>query len=131
MTFIQFFYKFYDIEVGNLPRINQKSVKKSQPIYFKDLPDKEIIRETFKIASPMMKAIMLFSSSSGCAKAETLSLTVGDYIDAVSEYLPKRMKNIYEIIDYLKYTETINDRQFLKRMHWERTYLNLNMCRLD
>lgn len=101
MTFIQFFYKFYDIEVGNLPRINQKSVKKAQPIYFKDLPDKEIIREAFKIASPMMKAIMLFSSSSGCAKAETLSLTVGDYIDAVSEYLPKRMKNIYEIIDYL------------------------------
>ena len=26
ITIIQFFYKFYDIEIGKLPRINQKSV---------------------------------------------------------------------------------------------------------
>ncbi|WP_407431869.1 site-specific integrase [Methanobrevibacter sp.] len=101
ITIIQFFYKFYDIEVGKLPRINQKSVKKSQPIYFKDLPDKEIIREAFKIAPPLMKAIILFSASSGCAKAETLGLTIKDYIDALSEYLPRRKRDIYDIIDYL------------------------------
>lgn len=107
ITIIQFFYKFYDIEIGKLPRINQKSVKKAEPIYFKDLPDKKIIREAFKIASPLMKAIILFSCSSGCARAETLSLTVGDYIDALSEYLPNRKRDIYEIIDYLYETKDI------------------------
>lgn len=107
ITIIQFFYKFYNIEIGKLPRINQKSVKKAEPIYFKDLPDKKIIREAFKIASPLMKAIILFSCSSGCARAETLSLTVGDYIDALSEYLPNRKRDIYEIIDYLYETKDI------------------------
>jgi len=107
ITIIQFFYKFYDIEIGKLPRINQKSVKKAQPIYFKDLPDKEIIREAFKIAPPLMKAIIRFSCSSGCARAETLSLTIGDYIDALSEYLPNRKRDIYDIIDYLYDTKDI------------------------
>ena len=107
ITIIQFFYKFYDIEIGKLPRINQQSVKKTEPIYFKDLPDKEIIREAFKIASPLMKAIILFSCSSGCARAEALSLTIGDYIDALSEYLPNRKRDIYDIIDYLHETKNI------------------------
>ena len=71
------------------------------------MPDKKIIREAFKIASPLMKAIILFSCSSGCARAETLSLTVGDYIDALSEYLPNRKRDIYEIIDYLYETKDI------------------------
>lgn len=98
---IQFFYKFYDIEVQQLPRISQKSIRKPQPIYFKDLPDKEIIREAFKISSPIMKAMILFSCSSGCARAECLSLTVQDYINSLYEYLPRNKTDIFEIIDYL------------------------------
>ena len=101
MSCIRVFYQFYDIEIGRLPRINEKSVKKPEPIYFKDLPDKEIIREAVKISSPLMKALILFSCSSGCARAETLSLTIQDYINALSEYLPNNKKDIYEIIDYL------------------------------
>lgn len=84
MNCIIFFYKFYDIEVGDLPKVNDKSIQKPAPIYFKDLPDKEVIREAFQIASPLMKAIILFSCSSGCARTETLSLTIGDYIDVLS-----------------------------------------------
>ena len=98
---IQFFYKFYDIEMQPLPRIAKQSLKKPQPIYFKDLPDKEIIREAFKISTPLMKAMILFSCSSGCAMAEALGLTIGDYIDSLSEYVPKRKNDIFEIIDYL------------------------------
>ena len=60
-----------------------------------------MIREAFKIATPLMKAIMLFSCSSGCARTETLSLTIEDYIDALSEYLPKRNMDIFNVIDYL------------------------------
>ena len=95
------FYKFYDIELQKLPRLNDKSIKKPQPIYFKDLPDKEIIREALTIATPFMKAVILFTCSSGCARAETLSLTIQDYIDALSEYIPNKMNDIFDIIDYL------------------------------
>ena len=48
-----------------------------------------------------MKAIILFSCSSGCACTETLSLTIGDYIDALSEYLPNNRRDIFDVIDYL------------------------------
>ena len=70
MNCINYFYKFYDIEILSLPKINEKSIQKPAPIYFKDLPDKAVIREAFQIASPLMKAIILFSCSSGCARTE-------------------------------------------------------------
>ena len=101
MKMIIKFYRFYDIEVHPLPKINDKSLKKPVPVYFKDLPDKEVIRQALAISTPLMKAIILFICSSGSARAETLSLTIQDYIDALDEYLPKRRMNIYEIIDYL------------------------------
>ena len=41
---------FYDVEIYELPKINEKSVQKPQPIYFSDLPDKEIIRKALSIA---------------------------------------------------------------------------------
>ena len=70
MNCIKFFYKFNDIEILDLPKVNEKAIKKSAPIYFKDLPDKEVIREAFKLASPLMKAVILIGCSSGCARAE-------------------------------------------------------------
>ena len=82
MKCIKFFYKFY-IEIFSLPKINEKSIQKPALIYFNNLPDKAVIREAFQIASPLMKAIILFSCSSGCARTETLSLTIGDYIDII------------------------------------------------
>ena len=69
-----------------MPALNKKNIKLSEPLKFKDLPDKELIKKALKIANPLMRAIILFMSSSGCARAETLSLTVQDYIDATKEY---------------------------------------------
>lgn len=101
MNCIIFFYKFYDIEVWDLPKVNDKSIQKPAPIYFKEMPDKEVIREAFQIASPLMKAIILFSCSSRCARTETLSLTIGNYIKTLSEYLPNNRRDIFDVIDYL------------------------------
>lgn len=101
------FYKFYDVEIYELPKINEKSVQKPQPIYFSDLPDKKIIRDALGIASPVMKAVILFICPSGCARAECLSLTIQDYIDALSEYLPNKNMTIFEMIDLIDDDETI------------------------
>ena len=89
------FYKFYDVEINELPKINEKSIQKPQPIYFSDLPDKKIIRDALDIANPVMKALIVFICSSGCARAEFLILTIQDYIDALSEYLPDKNMSIY------------------------------------
>lgn len=93
-------YKHYDIEIHDLPQTSTKNIKEPTPISFKDLPDKEIIKKALKISNPLMRAIILFEVSSGCAKRETLNLTIQDFIDATSEY--HNCNNIYEIIEQLK-----------------------------
>ena len=98
-------YRYYEIEIIDLPKINEKSLKKPEPIQFKDLPDKEIIRQAINIATPTMKAIIYFMASSGCARTETLNLTIGDYIGALSEYTNKT--NIYDIINELNENNNI------------------------
>ena len=92
-------YKYYEIEILDLPKINKKGVKTAEPIQFRDLPDKEVIRKAINIAIPVMRAAIYFMASSGCAKQETLNLTIGDYIDALSEYTDKT--DIYDIINEL------------------------------
>jgi len=122
MIAINKFYRFYDIEIQKSPMINEKSMQKAQPIYFKDLPDKEIIREAVSIASPFMKAIILFICSSGCGRAETLNLTIQDYIDALSEYVPQRCRNIYEIIDITNKNDNVVPTFNIKRIKTNKYY---------
>ena len=92
-------YKYFEIEVLDIPPINKKGAITPEPIQFKDLPDKEIIRKAINIGTPIMKAAIYFMASSGCARRETLNLTIQDYIDALKEYTNKT--NIYDIINEL------------------------------
>ena len=92
-------YRHFEIEIHNLPPINHKNTNKLRPIMFEDLPTKEIIKDAVNIANPIMKAIILFISSSGCARQETLNITIQDFIDATKEY--HNSDDIYEIITIL------------------------------
>ena len=92
-------YRHFEIEIHNLPPINIKNTNKLRPIMFEDLPTKEIIKDAVNITNPIMKAIILFISSSGCARQETLNITIQDFIDATSEY--HNSDDIYEIITIL------------------------------
>lgn len=82
-------YKHFGIEIHELPKTSNNSCKQSKPITFDDLPTKEIIRKAIAISNPVMRALILFMSSSGCARRETLNLTIGDFIDASYEYHKK------------------------------------------
>ena len=92
-------YRQFEIEIHNLPPINLKNTNKLKPIMFEDLPTKEIIKEAVNITNPLMKAIILFISSSGCARQETLNITIQDFIDATREYHDS--EDMYEIITIL------------------------------
>lgn len=92
-------YRHFEIEIHNLPPINIKNTNKLRPVMFEDLPTKEIIKDAVKITNPIMKAIILFISSSGCARQETLNITIQDFIDATREYHDS--DDIYEIITIL------------------------------
>ncbi len=93
-------YKYYEIEIVDIPRMNTKGIKTPEPITFKDLPDKTIIRKALSVANPRMTAIIYFMASSGCARRETLNLTIQDYINALSDYTNKN--DIFEVIDDIK-----------------------------
>ena len=100
------FYRHHEIEIHQLPPFNEKNSHFPEAITFDKLPDKEIIKHALKITkSPVMRAIILFMSSSGCAMAETLSLTVADFMEATQQYHNKT--DIYEALDILKEREDI------------------------
>ena len=112
-------YRHFDIEIHKLPPINTRN-DTTEHISFKDLPDKEIINEAINISNPLMKAIILFISSSGCARAETLSLTVNDFIQATSEY--HNDTNIYAVLNQLKDRNDIIPMFKLKRVKTNKYY---------
>lgn len=83
---IKTFYNHFEITIGFIPQLNQKATIKSETINYDDIPTKEMLSECVKLANPLMKAIILFMTSSGCARNETLNLTVSDFIEATNEY---------------------------------------------
>ena len=106
LQFITTFYKHHEIELQPLPpRSNLQNAKQNELITYEDLPTKEIIKDSLKIATPLMKAIILFQSSSGCARRETLNLTIKDLVDSLSDYT--NSEDIYEIIKMFKHKKNI------------------------
>ena len=112
-------YRHFDIEIHPLPPINTKN-DTTEHISFTDLPDREIITEAIHISNPLMKALILFITSSGCARAETLSLSVQSFIDATSQYHDK--KNIYEVLDAIKERDDIIPMFKVKRIKTNKYY---------
>lgn len=87
---------------------------------FKDLPDKDIIKKALKITNPIMRAIILFMSSSGCVRAETLSLTIGSFIEATRSY--HQSDNILEALGILNGMEDVVPIFYLKRIKTNKYY---------
>lgn len=106
------FYRHFEIEIHQLPKIATINAEKTH-MGFKDLPDKDIIKKALKISKPIMRAIILFMSSSGCARAETLSLTVQQFINSTKEY--HNNSDIYQVINTLKNRDDIIPMWYLKR----------------
>ena len=80
---IKTFYRPFEIE---LPYLNDIKFDEEYLSSYYDLPTRGDIRKVCSISSNAFRALVLFISSSGCAKAETLSLTVGDFVKASDDY---------------------------------------------
>ena len=80
---IKTFYRHFEIE---LPYLNDIKFDEEYLSSYYDLPPRGDIRKVCSISSNAFRALVLFISSSGCAKAETLSLTVGDFVKASDDY---------------------------------------------
>ena len=57
---IKTFYNHFEIEMGFIPKLNEKAVNKSEPITYDDIPSKEMLKDCLNYADPKMKAIILY-----------------------------------------------------------------------
>ena len=120
VNIIRYIYNHFEIELPKIPKLNEKHVRDYEPIYYDDLPTKELIQEALKISKPNMKAVILFIVSSGCAREETLSLSIQDFIDSTNEY--HNSTNIYDVLEELKHQENIIPIFKLKRKKTNQYY---------
>ena len=116
-TKIKTFYEHFEIEIPHLP---QAKYAREYETNYLDLPTREHIRQAIDISSIDIKAIILFMSSSGTAKAETLSLTVQDFIDATREY--HQGGSLNEMLEQLDKRNDVVPTFYLKRIKTSKYY---------
>lgn len=86
LKIVKSFYNHNEIEIHKLPPINEKNSITVEPIQYKDLPTRKIIKKALGISNPLMKALILFLSSSGMSKVDALQLTINDFIKSTTQY---------------------------------------------
>ena len=114
---VKTFYMHFEFE---LPHLARAKYEKNYETSYLDLPTHEHIHDAVLISPADMKAVILFMSSSGTAKAETLSLTVGDFIDATSDY--HSGGDIESILKTLDKKRDIIPTFYIKRLKTDKYY---------
>lgn len=114
------FYKHFEIEIHSTPPLNKKNSNLPVPISFKDLVDKDIIKQALEITTPLLQAVILFMASSGCSRKETLNLTIRDYMESVEEYT--QGMDFYERLRFLVDNEHVVPTFRLRRQKTNKYY---------
>ncbi len=116
-TKVKTFYRHFEIELPILP---DAKYNKTYEINYLDLPTKEHIREALDIVSIDLKSIILFMSSSGTAKAETLSLTVEQFVDGTRDY--HKGGSLNQILDTLSKRNDVIPTFYVRRIKTDKFY---------
>lgn len=115
---VKTFYKHFEVEVPDLPNVKYNSEYETN--YF-DIPSKEHIKKVLEISPLNFQALILFMSSSGTAIAETLSLSVNDFLLSVDEYIEEE-NDICSILKQLKNKNNIIPTFYIKRQKTNKYY---------
>lgn len=99
LTAILTIYRHFEITIPPLPYYSTKHSRRTPPINYNDLPDRQLLQECLQISTPLTRAIILFMSSSGISRIDLLSLTIDDYLEATSEYHDHQESVKYAIKD--------------------------------
>jgi integrase len=114
---VKTFYLHFGIELPHLPQAQYDKIYETN---YLDLPTREHIHEALLISSIDVKAVILFMSSSGTAMAETLSLTVEQFIVATQEY--HNGGSIESILETLDRKTNVVPTFYLKRIKTDKYY---------
>ncbi|MCR5027201.1 MAG: site-specific integrase, partial [Methanobrevibacter sp.] len=119
-TVVKAVYRHYEIEIHNIPTLNERNVNIPEDMEFEDLLSHEELNIVLENVNAKFRAIILFMTSSGCARNETLSLTINDYIKATEDYHKKT--DIYEVIEELNKIDDVIPKFKLKRQKTNKYY---------
>ena len=114
---VKTFYLHFEFEIPHLPQAKYDKIYETN---YLDLPTREHIREALLISPIDLKAVILFMSSSGTAKAETLSLTVEHFIQGTQEY--HHGGSIEFILETLDKKTNVVPTFYLKRIKTDKYY---------
>lgn len=114
---VKTFYKHFEIEIPILPIVKYKT---DYQLNYYDLPKKTDILKVISIVPLDMKALILFMSSSGTSKSETLSLTVNDFIKGCSDYFTSDY--LESILYELSLMDNVVPTIYLKRIKTDKYY---------
>lgn len=97
-------YKYYGVKIPDLVGFTGKQFTHNprMSLEYEDIITREEIQELLEVASLNMKALILFSCSSGTALNEVLHITIQDYINATYEYHQQRQYNHESDTTYLQ-----------------------------
>ena len=87
LTLVISVFRHFEITVEKLPYFSTVSATPSVPINPDLLVDRDVLRLCIGVGNPLLKAVVLFMSSSGLAKTDTLNLTLRDYLIATGSNL--------------------------------------------
>lgn len=116
-TKIKTIYTHYNITIPSLP---QAKYNRNYEVSYRDLPNHEDIRKVLDEVNLDLRAVILFMTSSGTARAETLSLTVKHFIEATTEY--HNGGDIYRILNTLSRKHQIVPTFYLERIKTNKWY---------
>ena len=114
-------FRHFGLEIPSLPQVK---MDKGYVSNYNDLPTHEMLRNACEQSPVDLKAIILFMSSSGSAKAETLSITVGMFLEGCADYLEEipTEQNIPETIKALSDKHDIVPLIYLRRVKTDKWY---------
>lgn len=114
-------FRHYGLEIPQLPQVK---MEKGYVSSYNDLPTHDMIKTACEQSPLDLKALILFMSSSGSAKAETLSITVEMFLTGCDEYLtePANAGNIDETLQALTDKHDIVPMIYLRRIKTDKWY---------
>ncbi len=118
---VKTFYNHFEVQLPYLPHVKYGV---DYEIYYNDLPTKEHIKNALSISSCEMRALILFMATSGTAMAETLSLTINDFVKATGDY--HENNNLNDILNSLEKQDDIVPTWYLKRVKTDKYYYTFN-----
>lgn len=118
------FYRHFEIEIPVLPQMNYELEYVTS---YTDLPTHAQIQSVLDTVDIQLKAVILFQTSSGSAKAETLSLKVKQFIDGVKPYTTHKYmhtcESVKKILDSLNFiTPEVVPQFYLSRIKTKKYY---------